>query len=195
VSPFSFSGRATENRKMKINLSCGHFSVFNFRPALKSVFSFLLFNTKLFSAPLVIKSNIYNRRIAMPFIFEKLDVYQKAVGLAEKVSGLTDSFPKGNYYLIDQFNRAALSISTNLAEGNGRWHLNDKKQFFWIARGSAQECVPILEICMRKKLVPENLYRQIRAELDVIVKMISGLVKMRPEATRQQGQKNLDRGE
>jgi len=69
----------------------------------------------------------------MAFIFEKLDVYQKAVDLAEMISKLTDTFPKGNYYLIDQINRAALSISANLAEGNGRWHEADRRQFFWIA--------------------------------------------------------------
>lgn len=56
----------------------------------------------------------------MPFLFEKLDVYQKSLQFAEEISKTTDSFPKGNYYLIDQLNRAALSISTNIAEGNGR---------------------------------------------------------------------------
>lgn len=92
----------------------------------------------------------------MPFLFEKLEVYQKAVDLAESAFKLTDTFPKGNYYLSDQLNRAALSISANLAEGNGRWHEGDRKQFFWIARGSAQECVPILELCKRKKLIEAN---------------------------------------
>ncbi len=115
----------------------------------------------------------------MAFIFEKLDVYQKAVDLAEMISKLTDTFPKGNYYLIDQINRAALSISANLAEGNGRWHEADRRQFFWIARGSAQECVPIIEICQRKGLLENNLYKELREALDIIVKMISGLIKVK----------------
>ncbi len=115
----------------------------------------------------------------MAFIFEKLEVYQKAVGLAEMISKLTDTFPKGNYYLVDQINRAALSISANLAEGNGRWHEADRRQFFWIARGSAQECVPIIEICQRKGLLENNLYKELREALDIIVKMISGLIKVK----------------
>jgi hypothetical protein len=58
----------------------------------------------------------------MPFMFENLQVYQKSIDLAELLSKTTDTFPKGNYYLIDQLNRAALSIALNLAEGNGRYH-------------------------------------------------------------------------
>ena len=58
----------------------------------------------------------------MRFMFENLDVYQKAVDFAEQASVLTEAFPKGNYYLTDQINRAALSISLNIAEGNGRYH-------------------------------------------------------------------------
>jgi len=61
----------------------------------------------------------------MPFLFEKLDVYQKSIQFAEDISKSTDTFPKGTYYLVDQLNRAALSISANIAEGNGRWHQAD----------------------------------------------------------------------
>jgi four helix bundle protein len=113
----------------------------------------------------------------MPFLFEKLEVYQKSVDLAEMISQLTDTFPKGTYYLTDQLNRAALSISANLAEGNGRWHAKERKQFFWIARGSAQECVPILEICKRKKLISPDKHMFLKNEIDIIIKMIYGLVK------------------
>lgn len=55
----------------------------------------------------------------MVFMFENLEVYQKAVNLADQVSALTERFPRGDYFLVDQLNRAALSIATNLAEGNG----------------------------------------------------------------------------
>ncbi len=57
----------------------------------------------------------------MAFIFENLHVYQKAVDFAEEISRLTEAFPRGNYYLAGQLNRASLSISANIAEGNGRW--------------------------------------------------------------------------
>ena len=56
---------------------------------------------------------------SMPFMFENLQVYQKAVDFADKIAGSTETFPRGYYFLVDQLNRAALSIATNLAEGNG----------------------------------------------------------------------------
>lgn len=113
----------------------------------------------------------------MAFMFEKLEVYQKAVGFAEQISNLTDTFPKGYYYLVDQLNRASLSIAANLAEGNGRWHKAERKQFFWIARGSTQECVPLLELAKRKNFIKEEIHQQLLKELEAISKMIVGLIK------------------
>ncbi|WP_077540421.1 four helix bundle protein [Sedimentisphaera cyanobacteriorum] len=75
----------------------------------------------------------------MAFAFEKLVVYQKAVDFADKTCETKSKFPNGFYYLRDQLNRASLSIASNIAEGNGRFTKNDRKHFFGIARGSAQE--------------------------------------------------------
>ena len=109
-------------------------------------------------------------------MFEKLEVYQKAVTFATEVATLTESFPRGYYFLTDQLNRAALSIATNLAEGNGRFTKPDRKNFFTIARGSAQECVPLLEITFRRGLLDEARHEALRKELETIAKMISGLI-------------------
>ena len=113
----------------------------------------------------------------MAFIFEKLDVYKKSVDLADEVSRLTESFSRGSYYLSDQLNRAVLSISTNIAEGNGRYHKADRVHFFRIARGSAFECVPLLEICRRKNLIDSEIHNSLKSEIENIGKMLSGLIK------------------
>lgn len=112
----------------------------------------------------------------MAFIFENLDVYQKAVDFADKISSLAERFPKGNYYLSDQLNRAALSIATNIAEGNGKYHKADRVNFFRIARGSAFECVPIIEICKRKSFLGDQEVCILKKELEDICKMLSGLM-------------------
>ena len=54
----------------------------------------------------------------MSFAFEKLIVYQKAVDFADKITALIENLSRGYYFLSDQFNRAALSIATNIAVGN-----------------------------------------------------------------------------
>lgn len=113
----------------------------------------------------------------MSFIFENLKVYQKSVDFAEQISILTDSFPKGHYNLVDQLSRAALSISLNIAEGNGKFTANDKKNFFIIARGSVHECVPALEIAKRRRFISADDCNKQKADLEEIAKMISGLLK------------------
>ena len=112
----------------------------------------------------------------MSFMFEKLDVYQKAVNFADQTAALTETFPRGYGFLSDQLNRAALSIATNLAEGNGRFTKADRRNFFTIARGSVQECVPLLEVARRRNLLDEAKHQALRAELEVMAKMLSGLI-------------------
>lgn len=110
-------------------------------------------------------------------MFEKLEVYQKAINFIEQITNITDEFPLGYYFLTDQLNRAALSIATNIAEGNGRFTKGDRKYFFIISRGSAQECIPLIELAYRKKLMSEQQAQALRNELEIISKMISGLLK------------------
>lgn len=112
----------------------------------------------------------------MAFAFENLHVYQKAVDFADACCELSGSFPRGYYFLADQLNRAALSISTNLAEGNGRFTKADRKHFFAIARGSVQECVPLLEIAARRGFLDTERQVLLRADLEEVAKMLSGLI-------------------
>jgi four helix bundle protein len=113
----------------------------------------------------------------MAFAFEKLLVYQRSVAYADSICATTASFPRGYYFLADQLNRAALSIAANLAEGNGRFTPNDRRNFFCIARGSVQECVPLLEVALRRQVLPGDAYERLRADLEEISKMVSGLIK------------------
>ena len=112
----------------------------------------------------------------MAFMFEKPDVYQKAVDIAHEVGALIEGFPRGWGFLVDQLNRAALSIATDLAEGNGRSTKPDWRNLFTIALGSSQECVPLLEIARRRGLLQASAVVLTKERLEVIVKMISGLI-------------------
>ena len=89
----------------------------------------------------------------MAFVFEKLIVYQKAVDLADQISAATEKFTRGYGFLVDQLNRVALSVATNIAEGNGRFTKPDRRNFFGKPHGSVQECVPLLELAARRSLL------------------------------------------
>ena len=112
----------------------------------------------------------------MPFAFEKLIVYQKAVVFAGAVCTLTKDFPGGFWFLTDQLNRAPLSIATNIAEGNVRFTKADRRNFFTIARGSVQECVPLLEIARRTGLLADEAALAMKADLEEIARRLSVLI-------------------
>lgn len=58
----------------------------------------------------------------MSFLFEKLKVYQDAVSFAEEIDNLiANAKGRVSFSVLDQLSRASLSISLNIAEGNGRW--------------------------------------------------------------------------
>jgi len=112
----------------------------------------------------------------MAFAFEKLQVYQKAVDFSDHICQFTRGFPRGFWFLTDQLNRAALSIATNIAEGNGRFTKADRKNFFGIARGSVQECVPLLELARRRSLLDDGTHGKLKNDLEEIARMLSGLI-------------------
>lgn len=113
----------------------------------------------------------------MTFMFENLTVYQKALTLVDKVEDLCDTIISTRSHAItDQFTRAALSIPLNIAEGNGRWHKGDKRQFFWIARGSILECVAILQVLKKRGKIDSSNYESIYGLLEELVKMLTKLI-------------------
>ena len=113
----------------------------------------------------------------MAFAFEKLIVYQKAIDFSDKICTITCEFPNGFHFLRDQLNRASLSISANIAEGNGRFTKRYRKYFFGIARGSVQECVPLLELAARRGFLNTGCRESLKGDLEEISKMLSGLIK------------------
>ena len=71
----------------------------------------------------------------MVFMFEKLGVYKKSMSFVVNVYALCGSLGQlRDRTLIDQLQRAALSVPLNIAEGNGRIHSREKRQFFFTAR-------------------------------------------------------------
>jgi four helix bundle protein len=114
----------------------------------------------------------------MAFSFEKLLVYQKALDWVDRCDDLVEN---SSYKLTlpqrDQLSRAAMSIALNIAEANGRWHRAEKRNFFWIARGSVFECAALLQILERRKKISKEEYLKLFIPLEEIGKMLTGLVK------------------
>ena len=112
--------------------------------------------------------------------FEELPVWQEAIHLAEGVYSMTEARDwRGTTSLRDQLERAALSVSNNIAEGFERGTTNELLAFLYIARGTAGEVRSMLCFIERRsrfkhfksqisnlKSVAESCSRQLRAWAD-----------------------------
>ena len=114
----------------------------------------------------------------MKFAFENLKVYQAAIDFNTHINKILDSKPSAiSWSMKDQLQRASLSIPLNIAEGNGRWHKAEKRQFFWIARGSTFECVAIIEVLRRCQIISSETHKNLYEQLIQISKMLAALIK------------------
>jgi len=72
--------------------------------------------------------------------YRELKIWQKSIELVKMVYLLTHKFPNSEIYgLSSQMQRAAVSIPSNIAEGQGRQHTAEFRQFLYVALGSTAE--------------------------------------------------------
>lgn len=83
------------------------------------------------------------------FAFEQLEVYQIARQYVKNIYELSGTFPaKEDFALTSQIRRAAVSITSNVAEGTSRFSLKDKSHFVEIAYGSLMETYSQLQVAV-----------------------------------------------
>jgi four helix bundle protein len=110
------------------------------------------------------------------FNFEKLDVWREAIALAGEVYEVTGSFPADERFgLTNQMRRAAVSVSSNIAEGCSRSSSADYSRFLEIAAGSAFEVVSQAEIARVQGFLSDEARDTLYRHGDKIVRMLSGL--------------------
>lgn len=96
------------------------------------------------------------------FAYEQLEVYKLARYYVKEVYVLSSKFPsKEDFALTSQIRRAAVSITSNIAEGTSRFSLKDKSHFIEIAYGSLMETYSQLQIAMDLQYIEENELKMI----------------------------------
>jgi len=109
------------------------------------------------------------------FRFEDLKIYQKALDFVDEVYAVTKRFPKEErYQLTSQFQRSAVSIALNIAEGRGDSNPQFNR-FLQIAKGSINECVVCSSIALRQGYIDKEKEYVLRKQLEELAKMLSGL--------------------
>jgi four helix bundle protein len=112
---------------------------------------------------------------SMAFMFEDLVVYKRSMEMVKKIFILRREIK--DRIIVDQLSRAALSIPLNIAEGNGRIHDRERRQYFYTARGSLLECIPILQLCKEIGYIDENRYSEIYGLADEVGRLLNGLIR------------------
>jgi four helix bundle protein len=112
----------------------------------------------------------------MPFKFEKLIVWQKAVELSDQVNQLVKNFPKEEMFVLSsQINREADSVSLNIAEGSTGQSNPEFARFLGIALRSNIEVVACLFLAEKRKYISQVEFEKIYRQCEEIFLMTNSL--------------------
>ena len=110
--------------------------------------------------------------------FHDLIVWQKSVDFSVKIYEITRTFPREERFgLTSQIQRAAVSIPSNIAEGQARNAQRAFANHLNIALGSAAEVETQLTIALRIGYIPQAKHEELIARLTEITKMLYGLLR------------------
>ena len=113
------------------------------------------------------------------FAFEDLLVWQKSIDFAETVIKTIDFFeaPRKHYRIIEQLESATISVSSNIAEGKGRFSKKEFIHYLYIARGSLFETISLLILVRRLSWIDEEKLIELKLVGEEIAKMLNSLIK------------------
>ena len=110
--------------------------------------------------------------------YRDLIIWKKSVDFATVIYRITNSFPKTEQFnLTSQLRRAAVSISSNIAEGHGRTSTAEFLRFLTYSNGSRTELETQIIIAYNLKYINKNEKEKILESSEEIGRLMSGLVK------------------
>ncbi len=113
--------------------------------------------------------------------FRELIVWQKSMDLAVGIYRATEKYPKSELFGLGlQMRRAAVSIPSNIAEGQSRNSRNEFRHFLGIARGSLAELETQVELSGKLGFLKKELQGIFMGLIEEISKMLSGLKRSLP---------------
>ena len=111
------------------------------------------------------------------YSFEDLEVYRAAREYRKKIFALTRRLPaEEKYNLTSQMRRAATSLTNNIAEGHGRNHYQENIQFLRHSRGSLEELIDDINICIDEQYIPEDEMNDLKSEGYSLLRRINGYI-------------------
>lgn len=107
----------------------------------------------------------------------ELDVWKETRRLVSMVYALTKGFPDDEKYaLTSQLKRAAVSVPSNIAEGIGRQHKNERIQFLYISRGSLYEIETQLFLALDQSFIEKRDLKRCLDQITSCKKLVQGYI-------------------
>ena len=110
--------------------------------------------------------------------FEDLEVYKAAREFRKAMYAVARRLPEFEKYdLGRQIRRAAVSLTNNMAEGHGRFHYPDQIRFFLHSRGSLEELVDDLNVCLDENYIPSDEIAALKEQSLGVLTLINGYLR------------------
>jgi four helix bundle protein len=110
--------------------------------------------------------------------FEDLELYKTAREFRKKIYELIKKLPAEEKYSLDpQMRRAIVSVTNNIAEGHGRYHYQENIQFCRHSRGSLEEIIDDLNVCIDENYFPQAYLDGLKEEGYELLKRLNGYIK------------------
>jgi four helix bundle protein len=109
--------------------------------------------------------------------YKDLIIWQKGIALVKEIYKLTKKFPREEKFgLMIQIQRSAVSVPSNIAEGQARQHSKEFRQFLFTALGSLAELDTQLNIALELNYISQDEVIDIDQKITDIRRMIRGLL-------------------
>jgi four helix bundle protein len=110
--------------------------------------------------------------------FEDLEVYKAVRAFRKAMYAVARGLPDFEKYdLGGQIRRAAVSLTNNIAEGHGRFHYPDRIRFFLHSRGSFEELVDDLNVCLDENYLPSEEVAELKEQARGVLILINGYLR------------------
>lgn len=115
--------------------------------------------------------------------YRDLEVWQKAIDLVVAIYRTTTLFPQEERYgIVSQLRRAAVSLPSNIAEGQGRKSSGEFRRFLYTALGSLMELETQLIIADRLGYLRDGTSEDFQRRTGELGRMLNGLIRSLPAA-------------
>ncbi len=111
--------------------------------------------------------------------YRKLEAWGQAVDLAREIQKVTAGFRGAALEIRDQMNSSVESVSSNIAEAEGRFSNKDALRIYYIARGSLWELNSQIAVCRERGLIDEETAEKLSKVAESVGRLIGGIIRLR----------------